>query len=379
MKHAKLYCHYAFKGLAVSNKGQLKPCCVFNGEYAPSIYLKDGIEKYKNSEWLKNFQQMFIDGEKHPGCQLCWSIEEKQAVNENKILSRRQRIEQQEHNLDKNIDNKDFELLTLPFGNTCNLACRICGPQNSSKWISLKKQFENTNMYTIHNWIKDDKHVEDLYENTKEAIYVEFPGGEPLLVDVENHFKLLEKWIKGNQSNKMHLTYTTNMTLFPKKEWWEIWSKFKSVTIMGSLDDREERFEYNRYPAKWEDVYQNLKQYKDKTKKFRNISFQINCTVSIFTFLRVNEIFKFGIKNGLEPVWNFLESPFYFSPGVLYPYYDDIIENYGNTKILKKILKCYQTDYSNLLPITKKEIEKIDLQRNQNFQNIFPELMKYLY
>lgn len=303
----------------------------------------------------------------------------KQTSNNEKILSRRLRIEQQSYDLDKNIDNKNFELLTLSLSNTCNLACRICGPAYSSKWISLKKQFENTSTYPTYNWIKNNEYINDLYEHTKNAVLVEFPGGEPLLIDTENHFKLLEKWIEAGHSKNINLNYTTNMTLFPKKEWWDIWTKFKSVVITGSCDDIEKRYEYNRYPAVWMEVYEHIKKYKEKTKSVTNFTFMMNCTISIFTFLRVHEIFKFGIQNGLEPIWNFLDYPFYFNPGVLYPHYENILEKYENTKILKRILTRYQTDYSNLLTFTKKEIEKIDSQRGQNFKETFPELAEYLY
>ena len=367
----KIDCYWATHGADIKTTGQVKPCCIFKEEYSPDIHVKNGLSKYRSSDWYKNFIKYFQEGKKHPGCEMCWNHEKhnlpSRRLEHNKLVA--DQIDQ--------TNNKDLQMLTFSYGTTCNLACRICGPHSSSKWASIQKQHDNETWPT-YNWLKDDKIFFDIIENSENVKYFEFPGGEPLLADTEKHLEILKHLIYLDKAKNTTLNYTTNMTMFPKKDYWNIWKEFKQVLIVGSCDDIEERFEYNRYPAIWDNVYKNIKKYKEKNKTQQNFNFKLNFTVSIFTILRINEISKFFVNNGFEPYINYLDHPKVFSVNLIQPYLKEIIKSTKHPYLVKTITNFYDKDWSNLIPEFKKTIYKYDKQRNQDFEKTFPELIKYI-
>lgn len=379
MQEPKLYCHHAFKGLSVRTNGRLAPCCTFDQKEAPDIHLNDGIANYKNSKWLREFQKDFIEGRKHKGCHDCWQIEAKQSKTtslvgkDERVGSKRQQVEQMNPNIKKDINDTDIKFFTLVFGNTCNLACRICGPYNSSRWISLERSHGNKQSMPIYNWIGEDRYIEDIFKNIPNPIQIEFAGGETLLQDIERHLELLKLWIKNGQSGKISLNYTTNLTMFPNEGYWDIWSQFRRVTINGSMDDIGERFEYTRWPARWAVVEKIIDQYQ--TKCLENTHFHLAPTVSIFNLLRANDIASWSLKRGLETNWNFLYRPNWFSPAVLQPYFSEFVKIGG---IIPRLIKSYSEDLHYLLPQTRIKIQEDDRRRGQDFRKIFPELRKYI-
>ena len=84
---------------------------------------------------------------------------------------------------------------------------------------------------------------------------------------------------KGYAKN-IDIHYNTNGTQLPPKDIFDLWSYFKHVEIAFSIDDVGEPFEYQRHPAKWREVNQNLIKFKEM--RTANMDFQICSTVSIF-------------------------------------------------------------------------------------------------
>ena len=62
------FCHNPFIVLDISPEGFLKPCCKFKHDGQEPFDIKDGIETYKQSAWLKNLQADLIKGKKPKGC-----------------------------------------------------------------------------------------------------------------------------------------------------------------------------------------------------------------------------------------------------------------------------------------------------------------------
>ena len=47
--------------------------------------------------------------------------------------------------------------------------------------------------------------MNDIYKNTKDAIHIDIPGGEPLLLEISEHFEYLQN--SGNRSNLKQLFF----------------------------------------------------------------------------------------------------------------------------------------------------------------------------
>ena len=209
----KNLCHNAFIGLHIDVAGRIRPCCKYLGNHGPYFDIKDGIEKYQLSEWLSNLQKEFLDGKKPAGCMRCWKDEDAG------IKSKRQLdYERFKDDFDKvDLKRTEFKNIELNFGNLCNLACRICSPKYSSKWASEMSKLDGKK-YIIYDWYKDKKIMEEIYQNTKNAIGIDIIGGEPMLIEIKEHFDYLHKLKEDNYAKDISLHYTTNGTIFPKEE-----------------------------------------------------------------------------------------------------------------------------------------------------------------
>jgi hypothetical protein len=76
-----------------------------------------------------------------------------------------------------------------------------------------------------------------------------------------------------------------------KEEYFEIFSKFKKVSILFSADGIEETFDYNRYPGKWDVFKNNLNQ----SLKYVSTALSINIsyTVSIYSIFNIIESLEY--------------------------------------------------------------------------------------
>jgi hypothetical protein len=107
--------------------------------------------------------------------------------------------------------------------------------------------------------------------NTVEWLH--FNGGEPLFTNI--HLDVLNRI--PNPSQCM-VYYNTNGTIRVKPSVFELWSKFKLVKLVFSIDDIGTRFNYQRTNADWNEVESNMFWYRETAPV--NMMFGINRTIS---------------------------------------------------------------------------------------------------
>ena len=369
----KNFCFNAFTGLDISTDGYIKPCCKFLTKEIPKFNIRDGITSYKESDFLKKLQEQFINDERPTGCSKCW-VEEDAGIKSKRQLDY---IRHKKHFdlLDKK--NDSFTNISIAFGNICNFACRICGPDSSSRWVAeiLKN---NKELKPIHQWYKDSNIMNDIFEHTKDAVHFDIPGGEPLLLEIKEHFELLKKFDQ-ERAKKISLHYTTNGSVFPDQKFLDVWKSFEEIDIQMSIDDIGKRFEYNRWPGKWNEVYDNIKKFQTLEKESDNIKLSISFTVSAFTIYYANEFYKWCMDEDLPSPWmGRLNRPVYYRAGVFGKKIND--------KIRKKLSRSKFFEVRKLSSFVKDDdyqynkeflqlINKFDFERNQKFQETFPELI----
>jgi len=210
-------CLDVYKNLNIEVKNDsvaLSPCCLFPTQIVDKI---DFYENYLLDHIRQQWDQNIVPNE----CQGC---------------NRREHSNQWYD--DNRYDNTTIELIRLDYwtGDTCNLRCAICGPNNSSAWkeelkIPLKERKNTVN----RNW-------KDL--DLTQLKFIHFNGGEPLLS--KEHIEFLKAIPTKSQ---VHLNYNTNGTVLPSDTLLKLWNQFKLVQIDFSIDDIGDRFEYQRYTA----------------------------------------------------------------------------------------------------------------------------------
>ncbi|MCB0387022.1 MAG: radical SAM protein, partial [Bdellovibrionales bacterium] len=216
----------------------------------------------------------------------------------------------------------------LRLGNNCNLKCVMCRPDFSSKWkgdfaklMALNEgipqsarqhlEFPGRGESGDHRWYEDSRVFEVLKENLSDTQQYYFSGGEPMMTNL--HRDLIQLCVESGHSQHIHLMYDTN-GLFINEEWLRLWEQFASVDVHLSIDGIGKKYEYIRYPARWEDltkVAAMLSQWNAP-----NATVRILVTQQLLNVLDGVEILRWyidtiGTRAGVryQIVWNLVEWP----------------------------------------------------------------------
>jgi sulfatase maturation enzyme AslB (radical SAM superfamily) len=317
-------CFDAFKNLNIINQGNrlaIGPCCLAPASPTATI-------DFVRNPFLTSIRKSWEDNIFPPTCTNCKTAEQQGQTSRRTSVN--QWYEQQGYN------NTDVELIRIDYwtGNTCNLRCVICGPANSSSWqqelnIPTKKQVVN-------------RYWNDIDIATLR--YVHFNGGEPLLS--KEHVEFLHAIPNKSQ---VQLNYNTNATVRPSEELQLLWAEFELVQLDFSIDDVGQRFEYQRFPAKWDNVVENLQWFVNAMPV--NCMFSVNTTVSILN------------QHNLENLNTWLQDNFAENRmGDPIEHRQQPVLGLLNTTDVKKVLKY---------------LDECDLRRGTDWRTVFPELIKY--
>lgn len=371
------FCYSPWTNLDIDPLGTMAPCCKFQFDKdKEKINIQTHtIQQYSKSDFLKQIRSEFIQGNWPSGCERC-KIEEQNNIESKRNLDNTRWKDQYEQ---YNLDSNEFITASIAFGNTCNLKCIMCGPYASSKW-----QKEYKTIYGIdvaHNKFYKNNFVKDLIKAAPNLIHLDIPGGEPLLSGVLEQKELLGHYIQSGKAQTISLHYTTNATIFPDTEWWEIWSHFKNVDIQLSIDAIGDRYEYIRYPAIWDTTVKNVQQYLQMQKG--NIQLSISHSVSAYNIYYLDEFFEWCYTMGLPRPWlGRIHTPAHMRPSVWHSTARQAIldklsqSQYSDVHDWKDMIA--NSDDSVLFETFKKYLKQHDQYRGTNFAIVFPELNKYL-
>jgi sulfatase maturation enzyme AslB (radical SAM superfamily) len=364
-------CYHPWVGLDIDPQGKFSPCCKYQYK------LSDNLDDYLASSELAQLRSDFINGKRPSGCVRCWKDESsgtpsKRQLDNKFILN------------NTPPDLTSIKILSLPFGNTCNLACRTCGSAASSRWSreekKIKKHFPKLEIHTHQKFYKDKNYINKIKEISKNLVDVTIPGGEPFITGVDEQLDFLDFLLENNPKN-ISITYITNATTFPTEDFWKKWKNFKRINIQLSIDGIGERFEYLRWPAKWQDCYANIKQYQEMQKKCSNLTLSVSHTVSVFNVFYIQDFFIWCYKEKLpEPYIGFVNHPAHYSITSL-P--DDLkikVKQRISTKKFASVLNYMESESKNNLNFqeTIRWVKMIDQLRNQKIIDVFPEFKNYI-
>jgi MoaA/NifB/PqqE/SkfB family radical SAM enzyme len=334
------------------------------------------LPEYYGSAFLAKIKQEFAQGQWPRGCERC-RIEE-----ENNIASKRQLDYErwQQHYQQYDLDGSKCITASIAFGNTCNLKCITCGPYSSSKWHQEHLKIYNVNIGPVKFYRSD--FVEKFIDQAPDIVHLDIPGGEPFLSGVQEQKRLLNHYITTGQAQHISLHYTTNVTLFPDQEWWDIWKHFKNVDIQLSIDGIGDRYEYIRYPAKWPDVVKNTEKYLEKYQD--NIQLSVSHTVSAYNIYYLDEFFTWCYNQKLPRPWlgrvhnpAHMQSSVWPQP-VRIAIADHLCKSlHPDAKVWAQLL--LKSDNSQHFDQFKQRIYQHDQYRNLDFKVVFPELAQYIY
>jgi len=251
----------------------------------------NSFAEMQQSTEIHELQQTLLSGVRHSKCGACWESED---FN---IISMRQTVllNKNEDEIIKEITHKKLKYLVIDSGNVCNLACRTCGPSASSGLIKEFRVRYGQDYYRI----KKTKIDSLLEEDYSDLIRIDILGGEPF--QNLDHLMVLEKIITNGNSKNITLSYTTNATTKLSPQIYNLFSNFKKVNLIVSIDATHMQFEYIRTNGIWNDVVSNINEWRSK---FYNIRLSGHPTISALNVLYLDELYTWYQANNID--YNFV-------------------------------------------------------------------------
>jgi organic radical activating enzyme len=263
-----------------------------------------------NTPQKKEDRRMMLAGERPPGCEYCWKIEDMgvDAVSDRPYKSMTYTEEELQLATRTPVD-EDVNLRTLEiaFDRTCQFACSYCNPAFSTTWVKdIKKNGPYINLVTDGRGHFTHVHEHDqLYDFHETNPYIEaffawwetdlhrtltelrITGGEPLM---SGHTWKLFDWFKNNkgQSNTK-LALNSNLG-FEQSVLERMLSATEgnALTLYSSNEAVGQQAEYIRDGLNWEQWMSNMNYLLDsKRLKSLNVMCTINalCLDSLTEFL----------------------------------------------------------------------------------------------
>jgi len=386
------FCIAPFTQITTHPNGSFSPCPYLGGTVWSKQY-PTVLERFQGQD-LENLRAQFLSNQQSPVCERCWHEER------NNKKSLRLRLydpvnKTSDHAVVNNgsivldlmqglTDKKyltDLKILTIKNGNICNAKCRVCHPGDSSRWAAedavklkqlLGQEIYNTNSVE-RNWT--DQQCDEIFEISKTLVRLELFGGEPLYN--KKVLKLLDRIIEAGHSANINLYINTNGSVDLIQQVPRI-TEFKEVEIGVSIDDIGKRFNYQRHGLEYDQVVDNVKLWQAHFAKVDTpLYIDSITTVNVYNVWYLPEI-KESVKKILpqSPFWNLLVNPDHLFIKNLPDYIkQQVIKKLEPDPEFEEIINVLSqardsTAWTKFIQVR----DALDTIRNENFQQVFPEL-----
>ena len=353
------------------------PCCKYQlaADHTKFNIQTHTLKEYSRSAFLAQIRQEFQQNRWPAGCVRC-EIEE-----QNNIKSKRQLDHDRWHRYyaEYTLDSDQWLTASIAFGNTCNLKCITCGSHNSSRWREEYRDIYGVDFQHVKFY--RDNFVNDFVIQAPGIIHLDIPGGEPFLSGVAEQKKLLNHYVESDQARDISLHYTTNATVFPDAEWWQLWSHFREIDMQLSIDGIGARYEYIRYPATWEHTEHMVHRYIQQEKSIPNLRLSVSHTVSAYNIFYLDEFFIWCYSVGLPTPWlGRVHNPSHIRPAV-WPDKEPIVKQLQLSQFQEVndwAGMIRDTDESALFEEFCQRLHQHDQYRGLDFKITFPEMATYI-
>jgi sulfatase maturation enzyme AslB (radical SAM superfamily) len=270
-------------GVSIFPDGRIRPCCLASAEYSKPLSEITNPARFQDLKSL----------DKPDACRNCWSKENQGFTSMRSMYQR------------KVTNAQGIQFLDVRHSNHCNFKCRYCNPHFSNQWakelsypITLKQS-------------KFDDYLDHLL--TKDLVEIYWCGGEPLINS--NHYDMLGTLISNGLSENIELRYNTNFSVikYKDKNVFDLWQRFKSVTLDISIDAVGEISNYIRSGSDWDSISANIDLVMENIKQNANISVRFSPVISLLSVWTLPELYKYADSKKIPVTPILLSGPDYLS------------------------------------------------------------------
>lgn len=364
MSNKDTWCIYPFVHLATFTNGDITPCCVARSYKGLNLH-DITLEQAWNHSSVKDVRQRMLNGETVRNCQDCYNAEEhgvdSHRTSSNRVFEKEYGLTK-EHFVSSELDISKLITLDLRLGNTCNLKCVMCRPNESHKWyddilelkqIDLPKIVSDDISYKTnynrndYNWVNNKlfwDNIDTILPNIREFI---FGGGEPFMLKEVK--ALLQKAVDMDLAKNLTIRFHTNGTYLTANDF-KLLQHFKRIQLMFSVDGVDEVNYFLRFPAEWKKVIDTI---NENEKYGKNIESYILCSLTGVSAFYLDQLYDFVYEQKWNklPIENIIlgrvHNPVYLNPQTLDDNRKQLIKNKWEN-ILSKYPSVSKTIIENL-------------------------------
>jgi hypothetical protein len=312
------------------------------------------IADWFNSEPVRDFRKRILKNQKLSECSQCYA-QESVGGNSRRISSNQKSViftqafhESFAQSPGRNHFDSSGLTSTHPIdihvdlGNYCNLACKMCNAQASSKIAAqeVKWGIESSRQFVGSNWTNDQA-VWDSFKQQLLAIprlnNIHFMGGETLLTD---RFEDLVDTLIAHKRFEVCFSFVTNGTVFKPQLLTKLLG-FKRVGIEVSIETADQHNSYVRQGTNTELVLDNIARYQTQCNN-SNITLTLRPAISALTIGYYGTLLQYALKQRFLIKSLLVTSPSFMNVGILpaavkaqyLAQYTDILHQLDDTKKL---------------------------------------------
>lgn len=271
--------------VAVSPSGLIQPCCRFLVDKHQEAFFNMSDVTLAEGQRAPGFEAArtsFARGEFPAGCSSC-AFEEKNGI----VSMREKAVRDYPH-------ANSLEFIEFFLGNLCNMKCRTCDPQHSSRWERDAALFE---------WKAKSPHHVDVKKilasvDLKKIRRLKLLGGEPFYS--KTFYELLDHIIECAEPSRVALELNTNVSLFPTPAVLNQLARFRKVELNLSIDEVGAKAEFLRTGTVWSVVDKNLSLWQTAAKTYSNIKINVHTTVSAYNVLHIHQVIVHLLDRGFK-------------------------------------------------------------------------------
>ena len=373
----KSLCPLPFAGAIVNTDGTVL-CCSISKEYLGNVNEKPLEEILTTSKKLKKIRRDMLDNKFPHNCSDCYKKEQHHTSTNLENISNRlyhiKILKDSPFKLYKDEHQFELQQMDLRWRNTCNFACVYCDAKFSSVWA----QFDGVPDKMTNKAM--DETFEFVKNNIKNLKTIYMAGGEPLLI--KENIKIIDLIL--DEQPDLLLRINTNLSILNKKLYDKV-KQLKNVHWIVSAESTNERFNYIRWPGKYEVLVHNLKKIQELPHKVSiNMTWNVLCSYNILAF--IDDM----LANGVHPnqfIMNHVTDPIEQSVWNITKSLKDQILKEIKQRMLKTnkkffLFKVYeemlvilnQPLIDNYKPTLYNVLMEFDKKRNLNSRKTFPEI-----
>ena len=334
MTDKNIFCNTPWYELHIYWDGSLGICCQENHKlYSGNEYnIKTmSIAEWFNSDPVKQFRHQVLSNSAVSACRRCYMEEQAGGMSRRHRSNQKSAIFQQafadsfaQSPIQKYIDISGATDthpidIHIDLGNFCNLACKMCSAQASSRIASqeVKWGISSSSQYLGTDWTRNNQ-TWNSFKNQLLDITglnnIHFMGGETLLTD---RFEDIVDTMIEHKRFDLCFSFVTNGTVY-RPELLEKLSQFKRVGIEVSIETVDQHNAYQRQGTDTDLVLKHLAQYKQFANG-TNITVSLRPAVSALTIGYHAGLLDYALEQGFLVKSLVVISPRYLDAVILPP------------------------------------------------------------